>query len=75
MRAELPQDPAGNGISGTLRLTAMALVALLAALGIGVVLDIISLQAFGEFAKRFALIGCISGLAFAALGLLGFKRL
>ena len=60
----------GSGLGGMLRLVAMLLVLALAGLGVGVVLDVITLADAGDLAIKLAALAGIAGLASAAISVL-----
>ena len=60
----------GSGLGGMLRLVAMLLVLALAGLGVGVVLDVITLADAGDLAIKLAALAGIAGLASAAIWVL-----
>lgn len=65
----------GRGLTGTLRITLMIITLLVALLGVGVVVDVISLDAFGHYLKTTLLLGCIIALASGCLALLSRARI
>ncbi len=65
----------GQGLTGTLRITLMIITLLIALLGIGVVVDVISVDAFGHYLKTTLLLGCIVALASGCLALLSRARI
>jgi len=65
----------GGGLTGTLRLTLMIVTLMVALLGIGVVFDVISLNAFGHYLKTTLLVAIIVALAAGCLALLSRARI
>ena len=59
-----------TGLGGSLRLLAMALVLVLAGLGVLTVLDVIPMAALGDIAVKTGLIGAIAAVAVVAFRVL-----
>jgi hypothetical protein len=68
------QAAGGPGLTGPARVVAGIAILLIAALGILVVLDAISLALFGQYTKKILLVACIVVLASMAIGLLSRSR-
>jgi hypothetical protein len=65
------EQAAGSpGLTGPARIVAGIAILLIAALGILVVLDAISLAVFGHYTTKILLVACIVVLASVAIGLL-----
>jgi hypothetical protein len=64
------QAASNPGVTGPARIVAGIAILLIAALGILVVLDAISLAMFGEYTTKILLVACIVVLASVAIGLL-----
>jgi hypothetical protein len=68
------QAAGGPGLTGPARVVAGFAILLIAALGILVVLDAISLAMFGQYTTKILLVACIVVLASVAIGLLSRSR-
>jgi hypothetical protein len=73
-RQDREQAAGGPGLTGPARFVAGIAILLIAALGILVVLDAISLAMFGQYATKILLVACIVVLASVAIGLLSRSR-